>query len=153
MDSSPLIDIYDMTQEATSELTLEPLSLDVRWLSNKQDSKTTSSLTPSVFKYFTLICQQCINKDKEKMCQALEELNKSPKISLIIPYFVQFIDQKLKDNMLVSENTVVLLASYKHLLRNKVVYLEPYIPNLLDISYSLCCDWTEARYAFHRSWV
>ena len=28
---------------------------------------------------------------------------------------------------------------------NEAIYLDPFIPNLLDECYSMCCDWTESR--------
>ena len=34
---------------------------------------------------------------------------------------------------------------YKCILKNEAIYLDPFIPNLLDECYSMCCDWTESR--------
>ena len=42
-------------------------------------------------------------------------------------------------------NTIQLLLAYKNLLLNDTIYLDPFIPNLLDECYSMCCDWTDSR--------
>ena len=63
--------------------------------------------------------------------EALAELRTSARVALVLPFLLQFIDVRLRDNVLLSANVVQLLIAYKSILENQSIYLDPFIPNLV----------------------
>ena len=66
-------------------------------------------------------------------------------MTVVAAHLLQFVDTRLRDNITHSGNTVTLLLVYKNLLLNEKVFLEPYVHNLLNECYTMCCDWTGSR--------
>ncbi|XP_063680502.1 uncharacterized protein LOC134815849 [Bolinopsis microptera] len=143
------VDLYDLTHGVTTERTSPPLALEVTLTSEHSPLETKSgdprSLPPTVYRYLTTLCSHISSKDNDLREEALSEIRSSKRLSLVLPYLLQFIDLRLRDNVLLSGNIIQLLIAYKCILMNDIIYLDPFIPTLLDECYSMCCDWTDSR--------
>eukprot|EP00116_Pleurobrachia_bachei_P004715 sb/3464977/ len=140
------IDLYDFINKP-DDLDLKPLppiTLEIS-ITSEVPSGPAETLSPAAYRYLTQLTKQITFQVREEREEALAELRTGARVTVVAAHLLQFVDTRLRDNITHSGNTVTLLLVYKNLLLNERVFLEPYVHNLLNECYTMCCDWTGSR--------